>query len=125
MFSFLFVQWCRILIQSKGVDDDKRLFLINVTSDILYLPRAAVFLSDSDFIKNFNTSLHTYATLLRRNVDLAEDLIIEVGMAVSRYHVAKLTFMNTIKEGLIAAAMHPARIEKLIKTYGMEVLDSI
>ncbi len=125
MFPFLFVLWCRLVIQKTGLDEETQLLFINITSDMLYLPRAAMFHEDPRFIRELSTNLIRVTDTLRRNATLAADLNMEIAMSTARYVAAKTACMNAIKEELIATAMHPTRIERLINDHGMDVLESI
>ena len=82
-FGDLFMNWCRlILVKNWNKIDDYPLILLNMTSDILYIPRAVTLLEDPAYRASLEASLSTMPTV--RNPDLVAELLREFDFAVAR-----------------------------------------
>jgi hypothetical protein len=83
-FGDLFMNWCRlILVKNWNKIDDYPLILLNMTSDILYLPRAVTLLEDPAYRASLEAKLLIMPTV--RNPDLVAELLREFDFAVSRH----------------------------------------
>jgi hypothetical protein len=122
MFRDLFVSWCLMMITRTKVDVDLQFTLLNMASDLLYLPAAIPLLEDPAFRGYIEGILSNLAAVKRKNEDLAIEFMREFDLAASRHRDEKRRFIHTIQDELIATAMHPDRIEKLVKEHGETIL---
>jgi hypothetical protein len=124
MFPFLFIRWCCSMLSRGWQSENMQHSILNLASDLLCLPAAHLFLDDTLFFLKLEGRLERVGRHYR-NEELAHELLMEVQLAITRHAENRRAFMDTIHEELIAAAMHPTRIERLIDQYGIEVLESI
>ncbi len=124
MFPFLFIRWCCSMLSRGRQSQDMEHSILNLASNMLCLPAAHLFLDDTLFYLKLEDRL-TRLGRHYRNEELAHELLMEVQLAITHHAENKRAFVRTIHEELIAKAMHPTRIERLIEEYGMEVLESI
>jgi hypothetical protein len=123
LFPLLFIRWCCIMAaRGRQINMDMLIPVLNLASDLLHLPAAHIFLDDGAFYDKLNMVVQAYKS---KNAEFPSELMAEIQLFYTRHAVAKKAFIQTIKEDLVAKAMHPDRIERLINTYGIEVLESI
>jgi hypothetical protein len=125
MFRDLFVWWCLLMITRSKVDFDLRFTLLNMASDLLHLPAAMPLLEDTTFRGYLDATLSDVATRKKRNEELAKEIVTEFDLSVSNYMESKRRFITTIQEELIATALHPDRIGRLVKEHGQTILRCI
>jgi hypothetical protein len=123
LFPLLFIRWCCIMAaRGRQINMDMLIPVLNLASDLLHLPAAHLFLDDAAFYDKLDRLIQTYKS---KNAGFPSELMAEIQLFYTRHAVAKKNFIQTINEELIARAMHPDRIERLVNAHGIEVLESI
>jgi hypothetical protein len=122
MFRDLFVSWCLMMITRSKVDFDLQFTLLNMASDLLHIPAAIPLLDNPAFRRYLDATLSKAAQVKKKNEDLATEFVREFDLAASAHKEQKRRFIHTIRDELIATAMHPDRMERLVKEHGQTIL---
>ena len=119
LYPIQFVEWCDVMIHKSREHASPMMNEIQAfISEILTLPKVKHLLNDDTFYTKLMVFLEIPGEY--RNEEIVNTLYYQI-----KNYKIRTYFRDQIKEELIASAMHPMRIERLVDMYGIDVLESI